>query len=220
MYRPYQGQPVTTRALFILLLLILLAGCSSAKTCHETAASGEPLHSIYVIRRAWHTGVIVPASDWPRPSFLIDDFPHADYLEFGWGDAEFYQAEEETFWLGLRAAVWPTSSVIHVIGLTGPLDEDARADDIVEVRISHAGLLEFAAGINAEFAATTPVGRELQSTPKPNCFYSARRSFFFPRMCNWWTARRLKDAGCPIMAWSVVTSSRVLREARGFGEAK
>lgn len=205
-----------TRSLWIWSLLILLAGCSSAKTCHEPAASAETLRSIYVVRRAQHTGIIIRAADWPTPSFLTDDFPKADYLEFGWGDAEYYQAEEETIWLALRAALWPSASVIHVIGLTAPLDKNAGAEAIVEVRISHAGLLELVDAINAEFAAQTPVGRELQSTPRPNRFYNARRSFFFPRMCNWWTAERLKDAGCPIAAWSVITASRVLREARGF----
>jgi uncharacterized protein (TIGR02117 family) len=205
---------VTKPALWILPLLLLLAGCSSAKTCHETAASGEPLHSIYIVRRAWHTGIIISAADWPKPSFLTADFPKADYLEFGWGDAEFYQAEEETLWLGLRAALWPTASVIHVIGLTAPLHKSARADDIVEVRISHAGLLELVGALDAEFAAHTPVGRELQATPRPNRFYAANRKFFFPRMCNWWTAKRLQDAGCPVSAWPVVTAAQVLRRAR------
>lgn len=204
---------------WILSLLILLASCSLAKTCYETAASGEALHSIYVARRAQHTGIIVRTADWPTPSFLINDFPKADYLEFGWGDAAYYQAEVETIWLGLRAAFWPSPSVIHVIGLTAPLDKNAYADDIVEVRISHAGLLELVTAINAEFAAKTPIGRELRSTPRPNRFYNAHRSFFFPHMCNWWTAHRLKNAGCPITPWTVVTASRVLREARGFAEA-
>jgi uncharacterized protein (TIGR02117 family) len=207
------------KSLWILTLLILLAGCASPKACYDTAASGDALHSIYVVRRARHTGIIVRAADWPTPSFLKDDFPKADYLEFGWGDAAYYQAEEETLWLGLRAAFWPSPSVVHVIGLTAPLDKNARADDIVEVRISQSGLLELIAAINTEFAAQTPIGRELQSTPRPNRFYSAHRGFFFPHMCNWWTADRLKDAGCPITPWTVVTASRVLREARGFEEA-
>jgi hypothetical protein len=190
----------------------LLAGCSSAKTCYETAAPAETLHSIYVVRRAWHTGIIIRAADWPTPSFLTEDFPKADYFEFGWGDAAYYQAEEETLWLGLRAALWPTSSVIHVIGLTDPLSKNARADDVVEVRVSHSGLLQLVAALNAEFAAHTPVGRELEAAPKPNLFYSSHRSFFFPRMCNWWTAKRLQDANCPVTAWSVVTAAQVLQQ--------
>jgi uncharacterized protein (TIGR02117 family) len=200
--------------------VILLGGCSSAKTCYETAATGEPLHSIYVVRRAWHTGIIIRAADWPTPSFLTKDFPEADYLEFGWGDAAFYQAEEETLWLGLRAALWPTSSVIHVIGLTDPLSKNARADDIVEVRVSRTGLLQLVAALDAEFVAHSPVGRELDATPKPNRFYSAHRSFFFPRMCNWWTAKRLQDAGCPVTAWSVVTAAQVLRKVRRLEEPR
>lgn len=207
---------MTKPALWILPLLVLLAGCSSARTCHETAASGEPLHSIYVIRRAWHTGIIISAADWPKPSFLTSDFPKADYLEFGWGEAKFYQAEEETVWLALRAGLWPNSSVIHVIGLTAPLGDNERADEIVEVRISHAGLLNLVAGLKAEFAAHTPVGRELQAAPKPNRFYAARGKFHFPRMCNWWMAKRLQDAGCPVSAWPVVTASQVQRRAKSL----
>ena len=210
---------MTKPAPWILLLVMLLTGCSSATTCYETAAPGEALHSVYVVRRAWHSGVIVRAEDWPTPSFLIADFPKADYLEFGWGDAEYYQAEEATFWLGLRAAVWPKSSVIHVIGLTDPLDKSAYADDIVEVRVSRTGMLQLVAALNAEFAGQTPIGHELEATPKPNRFYSAHRSFYFPRMCNWWTAKRLQDASCPVTAWSVVTASQVLRRAHGASES-
>src|SRR5687768_10757927 len=115
------------------VLFCLVAGCSTMDTCYEYGASPETLRTIYVIRRGWHTGVAVAKHDWPNRQWsLLNDFSDSDYLEFGWGDARFYQAERNTFWLGVRAALWPTASVIHVIGLNDPMS-NAQAEAIVPV---------------------------------------------------------------------------------------
>lgn len=183
-------------------------------------ASPDSLRTIYIVRRGWHTGVAVAVSDWPNQAWtVLNDFPRVDYLEFGWGDERFYQAEKNTLWLGSRAALWPTSSVIHVIGLQTPIATNVHADEIVAVRIPLEGVRRLTAAIEEEFAGerpTPPSGSALASAPSPNRFYKSERRFFFPRMCNWWIARRLQNAGCPIQPWSVITASRVIREARGF----
>ena len=172
------------------------------------------------MQRGWHTGVLVAAADWPNQSWrVLKDFPDADYLEFGWGDELYYQAETETPWLGSRAALWPTSSVVHVIGLDAPVIASAHADEIVDVRVSADRLQTLASGIESELADDHASGPEIRSAPTPNRFYKAKRSFYFPRMCNWWIAKRLQEAGCPIEPWSVVTAGRVIREARGFARA-
>lgn len=44
------------------------------------------------------------------------------YLEFGWGDKYFYQAENPTVGLGIKAILWSTKSVVHVVAL--PLRPD------------------------------------------------------------------------------------------------
>jgi len=188
----------------------------------EDTTPPELVRSIYIVKRGWHTGIAVAAANWPNREWsVLADFANSDYLEFGWGDERFYQAEPETFWLGVRAALWPTSSVIHVIGIRSPIIENIEANDIVEVRVSVDGLRQMAAAIEREFTEPVPVATpvSLNAAPKPNHFYSARRKFFFPRMCNWWIATRLEEANCPIQSWSVVGSSRVMREARAFGDA-
>lgn len=202
--------------------MLLLAGCAANDSCYEPATSAQSLHSIYVVKRAWHTGVAVAAADWPNRQWpVLADFPDSTYLEFGWGDARFYQAEQETFWLGVRAAFFSTSSAIHVIGFQQPTPQALQADEVIEVRLSAEGLRQLTESIEQEFAQAEPVpaGVSLNVTPRPNEFYSARRRFFFPRMCNWWTAKRLNEAGCPVAAWSVISANRVIREARGFAGA-
>jgi uncharacterized protein (TIGR02117 family) len=182
----------------------------------------ELVRSIYVVKRGWHTGIAIASADWPNREWsVLADFPNSDYLEFGWGDERFYQAEPETVWLGIRAALWPTSSVVHVIGVRSPFMQNADANDIVELRVSAEGLRQMAEAIEREFTRPAPVATpvSLRAAPKPNHFYSAKRKFFFPRMCNWWVAARLEEANCPIQAWSVVGASRILREARAFDSA-
>lgn len=206
----------------MVLLASVLAGCASNDACYDPGASQETLRTVYVIKRAWHTGIAVAAADWPNRNWsVLADFPQSRYLEFGWGDARFYQAEEESAWLAIRAAFFSTSSAVHVIGFQDPTPTALLADEVIEVRVSAEGLRQLAQSIEEEFAqsAPKPNGSSLEATPRPNKFYAAKRRFFFPRMCNWWTARRLNEGGCPIAAWSVVSANRIVREARGFAGA-
>ena len=202
-------------------LRIAFAGCvlavSLATTGHVIDAPPESLRSIYVVRRGWHTGVAIPTVDWPNRNWsLLREFPEADYLEFGWGDERFYQAERNSIWLAMRAALWPTASVIHVIGLREPLLDNVLAADIVEVPVPIDRLRLLATAIEQEFAGDEPIptGAALRSAPHPNRFFKGRQSFYFPRMCNWWTATRLHDAGCPIAPATVIFASRAIEEAR------
>jgi len=208
-------------SLATMLLAGLLSGCASNQACYEPTTPADSLRSVFVVKRAWHTGVAVAAADWPnRDRSVLADFPDSRYLEFGWGDARYYQlpAAEETWWEALRAAFFSAASVVHVIGFDRPTPDALLADEVVEVRLSAEGLRKLAASIEAQFkeASPTAFGVPLQGTPEPNKFYYARRRFFFPRMCNWWTAQRLHDGGCPIAAWTVISANRIIREAKGF----
>lgn len=196
-----------------------LSACTSAQPCFEADTPAGALRTIYIVQRGWHTGVAIPVADWPNKQWsVLHEFPNVEHLEFGWGDERFYQAETNTFWMGVRAALLPTPSVIHVVGLTAPETADIQANTVVAVRVSMDGLRALAAGIEREFADEQPIpsGPQVTWAPAPNRFYDAERSFYFPRMCNWWIAKRLRDAGCPIRPWTVVTASRVIREARDF----
>lgn len=196
-----------------------LTGCVSNDPCYEPTTPLESLRSVYVVKRGWHTGIAVAVADWPNREWsVLRDFPDSTYLEFGWGDAHYYEAEEETWWMAVRAAFFSTSSSIHVIGFDQPTTQALLADEVVEVRVPAGGLQRLAQSIEREFTQEQPVakGASLSVTPQPNKFYSARRRFYFPRMCNWWTAKRLEESYCPIAAWSVISPNRMIREARGF----
>jgi uncharacterized protein (TIGR02117 family) len=209
-------------SVFVLLLVCSLPGCATGGSCLDEATPPELVRSIYIVKRGGHTGVAIATDDWPDRNWsVLADFPDSDYLEFGWGEERFYQAEPETVWLGIRAALWANSSVIHVIGVRRPLADHIYAEEVVQVRVSADGLRRMTEAIEREFSDRTPVATpvSLSAAPKPNRFYSARRRFFFPRMCNWWIASRLEEANCPVAPWSVVTAGQMIRRAHAFETA-
>ena len=63
-------------------------------------------------------GFVVPARriqfQLPKLRKRFGDIP---YIEFGWGDKDFYQAKEITAGLALKAMLWPTESVIHAVAV-------------------------------------------------------------------------------------------------------
>jgi len=216
MHSNHSRQLLVALALFF---VCALPGCATGGSCLDETTARESIRSIYIVKRAWHTGVAVAAADWPNRSWsVLADFSESDYLEFGWGEERFYQAATESTWLALRAALWPNASVIHVIGVSAPAANNLRADEVIEVRVSAEGLRQMTAAIEQEFTERAPAATPvlLSAAPTPNHFYSAKRKFFFPHLCNWWTASRLAEANCPIQPWTVVTAGRVVREARSF----
>jgi uncharacterized protein (TIGR02117 family) len=203
----------------VLLLVCALPGCATGGACLDDSTPPELVRSIYIVKRGGHTGVAIASAYWPDRNWsVLADFPGSDYLEFGWGEERFYQAEPETVWLGIRAALWANASVVHVIGVRSPIADNIYANEVVEVRVSADGLRRMAEAIQREFTERTPVATpvSLSAAPKPNRFYSAKRRFFFPRMCNWWIATRLEEANCPIEPWSVVTAGQVMRRVHAF----
>ena len=108
--------------------------------CHPADTSAESLRSIYVVRRGWHTGIAVRARDWPEVHApLLADLPPSEYVEFGWGDASYYPAEEKTLWMLLSAVFGPSPSVMEVTALDSLWLEATAGDDVVEVRLSEDG---------------------------------------------------------------------------------
>lgn len=195
---------------------VLFAGCAGSTPL--AAAAGESRrHVLYVVRRAHHTGIAVRVDAWTERQWpVLGSFPHATVLEFGWGDAEYYQADEKTLGMTLRAALWPTSSVMEVLAPARLDSATSEEYSSIELRVSDAELRKVAAAIQHSFAGSTPqaTGVAAATADGTSRFYRARGKFHFFRMCNYWTAQRLEDAGCTLGALPVISATRVLEEAQ------
>ncbi len=128
-------------SLFATVLLAgMLSGCAATDACYEPTAAAESLRSVYVVKRAWHTGVAVAAADWPNRDWsVLADFPHVPLSRIRLGRCSFLSSRRRDGWLAIRAAFFSNASALHVIGFDHPTPEALIADEVIEVRLSGTG---------------------------------------------------------------------------------
>lgn len=173
---------------------------------------------VHVVNHGWHSGLVVERAALDGAA-VAAEFPHADHLEFGWGDAGYYPAERFGVWLALRALFWPTPTVLHVAGFSGEVTNTFPYFQIVRVELSEPGFARLRAHIETSFACDSagrlqPVGPGWYGDSR---FYRARGKFFFPKMCNYWAAAGLRAAGCPVNPWCTITAGQLTAQTRRFG---
>jgi len=187
----------------ILLLLVVLVACASSAPVvdrAEAVADGEQI-VVYVAGHGWHTGIIVPATDMlARLPALKTHFWDSPYLEFGWGDKDFYQSEDPGAGLAGKAVLWPTKAVMHVVAVTADVHDFFQKSELHRLYLSpghYTALLDFIASSfrRTEAGAVIPLGVGLYGDSR---FYEAVGSYTIFNTCNTWIAKGLKSAGFDI----------------------
>jgi hypothetical protein len=109
-------------AFFALLWLPMAPLVTQGAPPHAAQAAmltQRPWHDVRIVSHGWHTCVVVSAQDlYAHVPALQIRFPAANWLELGWGDAGFYQADEISAAIALDALFWPDPAVVHVVGFT------------------------------------------------------------------------------------------------------
>jgi uncharacterized protein (TIGR02117 family) len=202
------------------ITLVALWGCAAATpTATPTPIQAPPRH-IYVVSHGWHVGIVVqradiPARLWPEHRQL----PAAAYLEIGWGDQDFYQADKVTLGLILKAALLPTPSVLHLVWFDLPVSQYFPASEIVEVGVTQQSFEALCRFIHTVYhrdarGKTVQLGPGVYGTSR---FYLAQGKYHLFNTCNTWTAKALRAVGCPISPIGVLTAGSIMARARTFG---
>ena len=162
-------------------VVLILGSCGAAPAGADTA--------IYVTSNGWHTGLVLPRAAIALENVPeVVDFPKAPYLEFGWGDAEFYPAEEPPVTMTLRAALVPTAAVIHVIDLAAEPGRVFPKAEVLRFRADQDTLERQLAHIHKSFdrsGGRCAVATGLGLYPN-NRFYPAIGRFHIGNTCNSW----------------------------------
>lgn len=173
-----------------------------------------------MVSHGWHTGIVLPAEAVPAGALPpMDGIEGHRYLEFGWGDARFYQAGGGSVWLAVRALFWPTESAVHLVGFEQPPDRFFAGSERLLRTISTAErdrLVAFLAGSfwMGDSGETDILGRGLYGDSR---FFLGEGRYLFPETCNVWTARALAAMGCRARPLLAMTAGGLMRQARGCG---
>ena len=211
-------------ALLLLLALVVLApGCAAQLNpgAASVADAQTTMHRVHVVRHGWHSGIVVRAADVPEHAWPARrEFIGAEHLEVGWGDRAYYPAPDPSVWLGLRALLWPTAGVLHMVAFSGPVEHYFASAEIVALQITPQGFAQMVAAISASHELDAagqpiPLGPGLYGTSR---FYASREAFHLFATCNVWVAAMLREAGVPISPTLSPTSDALFSKLRRQGQ--
>ncbi len=203
------------------LITLLYFACSSLVTSRSASDEVESRRSFYLVSHGWHTGIVIRREDIPNGSLPESaDFPDAEYLEVGWGDWDYYPAPSFNVWFAAKALLWPTASVLHVVGFSGPPESYFARSEIIAFELSQSRFERLIEYIHASFARDG-AGKSAPLQPGlygNSAFYPSHEKFHLLKTCAGWTAKALRTAGYPISPWFAVTADQVMSRARSHGE--
>ncbi|MBD3617438.1 MAG: DUF2459 domain-containing protein [Gracilimonas sp.] len=201
---------------FMLLFLFFATGCLRPVTDLYPEEKEQRPVPAYVVDHGWHTAIAFEGEYLREKIPEHKALPETEFLMIGWGDNKYYQAEQATVGLFLRAAFWPTGSVMHVVGFDEGVESHFAGNEIVMVHLSERGMEQMACYIEGRFHEGE--GEKLEYVAAglyPNsAFFKAKDLYFFPKTSNKWTARVLRKSGFPITPFYALTASNVIRQVK------
>jgi uncharacterized protein (TIGR02117 family) len=204
----------------IIIIFIVITGCN--RPVAELFPDSEELRpvKIYVVSHGWHVGIVLPNNEMFES--CVPSNYHGlqfNYNEFGWGDRDYYMSENPGLWISFKAAVWPTSSVVHAASFDREVGNQFSGSEIVEILLSEKGFEALCARLVADMEKDRD-GQliMLESGWYANShFYKSDRRYILPRTSNKWVARLLREAGAPVTPFYALTSGNVIYQSRQIG---
>jgi len=206
--------------ILLILMVLEISACGYEPQVvrpNPPASSHATPQAVYVANHGWHTGIIIPAREINQEMPVLKGrFGEAGYYEFGWGDTKFYQADEISFALGVRALCWPTDAVLHVVALSNAPQTYFSASEVATIIITNQGYDRLRQFIRLSFARdslgnTQAIGRGIYGDSH---FFRAEGRFSLTNTCNKWTAKALKSAGLDIPVTFRFTAGSIMKYLR------
>ncbi|HJO92768.1 MAG TPA: DUF2459 domain-containing protein [Victivallales bacterium] len=178
--------------------------------------------TIFVVSHRHHSGIVIPGN-YVKLNYLKNSksFLHAKYIEFGYGDRNYYMSTNPGLSQGITALFWPTESVIHVVIINKSLEKIFPSSKIYKIRITEEKLRLLNKYIFDSFKYQNknnpPIakGRYLNSY-----FYAGSRNFYIFNTCNTWVAKALKYSGYNINPYFIASQSSLENSLKRISDSK
>ena len=178
--------------------------------------------SIYLVKANWHTGLMIPVNDFTKKILpVLSYFEGFEYVDIGWGDAEFYQSPGFNICLAAYAILLPTPSVIRIDGYKFPIERVIEWREFaIQFVLTKDRFLRMADFINQSFKYNDhkEVIISSRDKEKPIIFFKSVHYYFFMRTCNTWAAEAIQSTGFEIDTFGLVTAGQLYSKLSRFGK--
>ena len=178
--------------------------------------------TIFIVDNSWHAAIVLDRNDLSLVTLPeLKDFPNAKFIEFSWGDQDFFPDPDSGIWAALRAALWSGGSVLHLVGFSESVSQFYSDARIFELQVNLAAQAELIRYLRQSFARPDSAGRAPASPGlfAYSRFYPATGKFGVLRTCNTWVAEALESAGLPLSPGSVLTAGNLASQLTDSAQA-
>jgi uncharacterized protein (TIGR02117 family) len=188
------------------------------------AAEQTSYNSVFIVHDRWHAAIVLRASDISANSIAalpeLGDFPDAQFIEFSWGDQDYFPDPNSGVWAALRAAIWSGGSVLHLVGFNDKVETFYPGAKMTELRLDANGYRQLVEFISQTFARPAA---KIRAPASPGLFaysrfYPARTHFSVLRTCNSWVAEALEAAGLPLSPRLVITAGNLASQLESLSK--
>ncbi len=183
-------------------------------------AVAERRRPVWIASNGFHSAFILRVEDLSPDLRLRLRDRQARWAVIGWGDRNFFMAKPPTVWMAVAAVFWPTQSALHVLPLRQPPELALARSDIVRLALPESAVARLRVYVDSQFARDASGRRVSLGTgfvPTSEFFLGAE-SFYFPKMCNVWTARGLRLAGVRVASPLAITAGGLMWQLTGSGQ--
>jgi len=200
--------------LTLAVTLIITAHAGPARAANEWVCGPDEkfCRTAFVVHDSWHAALVLRKDDLSNATLPeLADFSDARFVEFSWGDKDYFPDPESGFSMALKAAFWSSGSVLHLVGLNDELRRVYPKAEIVELRLLPANFDRLVDFLSQSFLRFNSKGRALASPGlySYSRFYPSGRKFSLMNTCNTWVGQALETAGLPVSASRVITAGQL-----------
>lgn len=187
---------------------------------------GGRMVTVFVVSNGFHAGLVIPRSALVKVAgggaltTVTRRFEAYDFLEFGWGEEQFYRSTPSIAafqWrLAFRALFGANRTVVLVVGLSQPPPVAFARATLVRIGLSTEGFARLSARLDAAFGRGSD-GAPIEIGPGlygPSLFYRATGQTALFNVCNNWIGRLLNVAGLPDQPLLSTTAGGLMADLR------
>lgn len=178
--------------------------------------------NVYLVKENWHTGIMFSIDEFTIQSLpVLKYFEGYEYIDIGWGDADFYQIPDFDLFLAAKAILIPTPTVMRFDGYKFPIEKIIEWREFaLKFELPKARFLMLVNYIN-EHLLFDENGDPLISKHdehSPVYFFKSKGEYHLFRTCNTWAAQALQATGIDVDTFGLITASQLYSKFADYGK--
>ena len=199
-------------AVLLALWPFTIAAAAQPSPRWSCAPGEEHCRSVFIVHNFWHAAIVLRKADLAGAALPeLADFPSARFIEFSWGDQDYFPDPDAGVLTALKAAFWSGGSVLHLVGFSENIESFYRGAEVAELTLSAPAYARLTEYLSRSFARSRDSGRAPASPGlyAYSRFYPSTEKFSLMKTCNSWIASALEFAGLPVSPGLVLTAAQL-----------